>query len=68
AVLLDGAEGYRAFASEYYEVDLDLEAVRDVYALRPLTPELVARLNPDTELADLFTDLSEIGFPLADRH
>jgi hypothetical protein len=42
---------------------VDLEAVRAVYALRPLDRELVASLNGEVALADLAGDLAEIGYP-----
>jgi hypothetical protein len=59
------AEAYAEFAEDYYEQPVDLEAVRHVLALRPLTPEVVAALNPEVELADLAEDLAEIGYPTA---
>ena len=39
-----GPERYVEFATEYYEVDLSLDAVRHVYAFRPLTPEVLRGL------------------------
>jgi hypothetical protein len=63
-VLLDGRpEAYQEFAREYYEVAVDLEAVRWVYALRPLTQSVVSALNPEADLAGLEEDLVEIGYP-----
>lgn len=58
-------EAYQRFAEDYYEVSVDLEAVRDVYALRPLDQELVSSLNAEVTLADLAQDISEIGYPQA---
>jgi hypothetical protein len=55
--------GYVQFAEEYFEVQVDVQAVRLVYALTPLTEELVQWLNPDRSLADLADDLAEIGYP-----
>jgi hypothetical protein len=57
------SEAYAAWASEYYERPVDVEAVRALLAQRPLTPEIVAVLNPDVELAGLAEDISEIGYP-----
>ncbi|MEV6249615.1 hypothetical protein AB0M38_25940 [Streptomyces sp. NPDC051742] len=57
------AEAYATWASDYYETPVDLDAVRHVLALRPLTPETVAALNPKVELADLADDIAEIGYP-----
>ncbi|GAA3590002.1 hypothetical protein GCM10022419_085670 [Nonomuraea rosea] len=63
-VLLDGRpEAYQKFAEEYYEVAVDLEAVRSVYALRPLTRSIVSALNPEADLAGLEEDLAEIAYP-----
>ncbi|MFJ8661274.1 hypothetical protein [Streptomyces sp. NPDC093795] len=58
------AEAYAEWATDYYETPLDLEAVRHVLALRPLTPEIVAALNPDVGLADLAEDIAETGYPV----
>ncbi|MER8185243.1 hypothetical protein [Kitasatospora sp. NPDC094015] len=58
-------EAFRRFAEDYYEVPVDLAALRAVYALRPLTGELVAALNPEIGLADLAGDIAAIGYPQA---
>jgi hypothetical protein len=63
-VLVDGRpEAYQQFAEEYYEVEVDLDAVRHIYALRPLSQEVVSALNPDVVLSDLAEDTVQIGFP-----
>jgi len=65
--ILDGRpESYRAFAADYYEVDLPLEAVAAVYRHQPLTPELLARLNADATIDALREDVVEIGYPEPD--
>jgi hypothetical protein len=46
---------------------VDLEAVRQVYALRPLSQELVSLLNPEVSLTDLARDISEVGYPQPDQ-
>jgi hypothetical protein len=64
---LDGRpESYRAFASDYYERDVDLASVEHVYRHRPLTADVVAALNPDLGPGDLASDLNEIGYPSVD--
>lgn len=64
-VLVDGRpEAYQQFAEEYYEVAVDIETVRHVYALRPLNQSVVSALNPDVDLADLDEDLTQIGYPV----
>lgn len=63
-VLVEGAEGYAAFARDYYEAEVDIEAVRHVYALRPLTPQILAGLNPELEVAEVADELRSIGLAL----
>lgn len=64
-LLDDSPEAYRRFAEEYYELRVDLVAVREVYALRPLTQPLVTTLNDQLSVADLAYDIAEIGYPTA---
>lgn len=61
-VLVSGA--YAEFAADYYEVALDEAAVAEIFALRPLTAELVRRLNSETSLDELADDLAGIGYPV----
>ncbi|MFJ1754988.1 hypothetical protein [Kitasatospora sp. NPDC088134] len=58
-------EAYREFAEDYYETAVGLDAVRHVFALRPLTEAVVTALNPGLSLADLAADLAETGYPTA---
>ncbi len=65
-LLVDGsAEGYQRFAEDYYEIDVDVAAVRRIMALRPLTQELVTGLNDAVRMADLAKDVADIGYPVA---
>ena len=63
-VLLSGATGYRDFAQTYYETELDCETVSDVYDLHPVSAEVVARLNPSIDLADVVDELRGMGYPV----
>ncbi|MFJ4515648.1 hypothetical protein [Streptomyces sp. NPDC088816] len=56
-------EAFQRWAEDYYEVPVDLEAVRHVFASRPLTEEVVRALNSEIGLADLVEDIAEIGCP-----
>ncbi|PBC66095.1 hypothetical protein BX265_8583 [Streptomyces sp. TLI_235] len=56
-------EAYRAWAEEYFETEVDLAAVRHVFAHRPLTQAVVDALNSEVDLEDLREDLAEIGYP-----
>ncbi|MFD9225459.1 hypothetical protein ACFWDI_36870 [Streptomyces sp. NPDC060064] len=63
------AEAYQRFAEDFYEAPVDLAAVRHVYALRPLTSEVISalnpRLSPGLAPADLAEDIASIGYPQA---
>jgi hypothetical protein len=63
-VVADGRpEAYLTFAEDYYETALDLEPIRHVYALMPLTEYVVTSLNPRRRLTDLAEGIAEIGYP-----
>lgn len=63
---LDGEPGtYKAWAEEYYERPVNLDAVTHIYTHRPLTPEIVTALNPHITLDELVTDMDQIGYPVA---
>ncbi|MFH9353505.1 hypothetical protein [Kitasatospora sp. NPDC017646] len=63
-LLLEGtAEAYQGFIEEVYELDLDIEAVRHVLALQPLTQSVISSLNPDVTLSDIAEDVEQIGYP-----
>jgi hypothetical protein len=64
AMLTDATpEAYQAFAEDYYDQPVDLDAIRQVYALQPLTDDVVRRLNPELTVRDLAEDLAQIGYP-----
>ncbi|WP_207946996.1 hypothetical protein [Actinomadura sp. 7K507] len=56
-------EAYHAYATDYFEVPVDLAAVREVFEHHPLTTDLVRRLNPHTDLTSLAERLDTIGYP-----
>ncbi len=61
--ILDGnPETYRDFAGDYYEVALDIDVIDAVYAHRPLSEDLVQKLNPEMNLKAAEEDLAEIGY------
>lgn len=63
-MLVDGSpEAYQEFAEDYYEEDVDLAAVTEVFGLRPLTDKLVRRLNPAVTVKYLDDDITEIDYP-----
>lgn len=58
-------EAFADFARDYYGRPVDPAAVRHVLALRPLTDEVVAALNPAATLAGLAGHIAAIGYPRA---
>jgi hypothetical protein len=61
--ILDGKpETYAAWASEYYERPIPLDAVKVVFAHKPLTQQLVSRLNPARSHEELEGEVDEIGY------
>lgn len=65
-LLVDRSPGaFQQWARDYYEVPVDLEAVRHVLASRPLTEEVVRSLNSEIALADLAQEMAEIGCPMS---
>jgi len=64
--ILDGNPiTYQRWAEDYYERPVNLSAVEDLYAHKPLTNELVRSLNPETNFSDLGEDVGEISYSTA---
>lgn len=57
------AKGYHAWATDYYEQDIDLATVEQIFGGQ-LNEQLVRKLNPDIEMGELLDELSEIGIGL----
>lgn len=63
--LLDNnPEAYRYYAEQYYQENIPLEAIKRVYAHKPLSEEVVHALNAKISLAVLTEDAEEIGYPI----
>jgi hypothetical protein len=59
-------EAYCAYATDYFEVSLDPANVKEIFEHRPLTTDLVRRLNAHTDLTAptaLTETLDTIGYP-----
>jgi len=62
--MLDGNPNtYQEWVNEYYEKDIPLDAVKAVYEHKPLTQQLVSRLNSERRIEDVESDLNEIRYP-----
>jgi hypothetical protein len=61
--ILDGKpKTYRAYAEGYFEAEVPLAAIEHVYAGKPIDQKLIDFINPERTLADLQSDLTEIGY------
>ncbi|TDF41521.1 hypothetical protein EYS14_01295 [Alteromonadaceae bacterium M269] len=54
---------YQDFAEEYYEEDIPLAPIRDIYAHAPITTKTIEYLNPCITIEDIAEELVEIGYP-----
>ncbi|MGW3662827.1 hypothetical protein [Streptomyces sp. NPDC005141] len=65
-LLLDPTpEAFRMFAEDYYEVSVDVEALRHIYDLRPLGQRDIVALNPSAGDERVLAAAKAIGYPLA---
>ncbi|MFE6907514.1 hypothetical protein [Streptomyces erythrochromogenes] len=60
-------DAYRAFAEDHYERRLDLGAIRHVFALRPLTGDVVKALNPEADPTAVAAAVAATGYPVEGR-
>ncbi|MFP1628996.1 hypothetical protein ACLB9X_28370 [Streptomyces sp. 5K101] len=56
-------EAFQSFAEDYYEQPVDIKPVRHIYEERPLTEDVVARLNPRASFADVMAEVAATGYP-----
>jgi hypothetical protein len=62
--ILDGSpDTYQQWATGYYETTVPLDEVKAIYEHKPLTQQLVSRLNSERRIEDLSSDLDEIRYP-----
>jgi hypothetical protein len=50
---------YAAWASDYYETEVALNAVADIYRHEPLTEQLVKRFNSEADLGALLEEIAD---------
>jgi hypothetical protein len=59
-------ETYIDFASEYYEKTLDPNVVGKIHAHQPLSPLMVAELNPQADWESTAKDAEEVQYPVTE--
>ncbi|MEV6825297.1 hypothetical protein [Amycolatopsis sp. NPDC051102] len=57
-------EAFQDWAQDYYEMPIDIDAVRHVYAGEPLTASVVTALNSATTLAAVADRVAATGYPI----
>lgn len=62
AILSGDPERYRAYAAEYFAVELPVDAIAHALAGKPLDAVAVHRITTDRTLADLKDDLGQIAY------
>jgi hypothetical protein len=55
-----GSEDYQNWAEDYYEQNIDQEALSNIFEHR-INQALIEKLNPDITIEDMSEDLKEIG-------
>jgi len=63
ALFAGGPELYVGFAKEYFEKNIPLETVRQIYRHEPVSESAVRQLNPEAHFQSLSAELDEIGYP-----
>lgn len=66
-LLIDSAESYVEFASDYFEENISIGLVRCMYSLQPIDEQLVSSVNSELAIADALTMAREIGYPIVDE-
>lgn len=56
-------EDYAEWAGGYYEAEIKLDVVKQIYAGSRITAELIGRLNPDRNAAEALAELQQLGVP-----
>ena len=61
--LIAGPIGYKSWAESYFEVSIDPKSIRSVFEHVRLSDDLILKLNPGADVALIFNDAIEIGYP-----
>ncbi len=62
-IIGSGPEGYHRFAQDYYEREIDLHVVEQVFQHRVMDATIVSALTAEITLDDIQEELTEIGYP-----
>lgn len=65
SLMMDDPKVYTEWANEYYETEVDIDIVTRVQSGEPLSEDVIAKLNPYRDIAELVEEMREIGFPVS---
>ncbi len=61
--IFDGKpETYKIFSDEYFEKNIPLNIVCDIYNHKPLDDKMISTLNDETSISEIKAELIEIGY------
>lgn len=63
ALLVSEPAAYKAWAEDYYETSVPLEAIVALFSHQPLDDPIILALNSDADLGSVYADAGEIGYP-----
>lgn len=55
---------YKQWADEYYEDDFDLNSINKILEYKPISKEIVQKLNKNITFDNLIEEINEIGYPI----
>ncbi len=55
-------EDFVQFAEDYFELELPIEVVEQIYEGIPVTVEMIQRLNPECAAEEVYRELESLGF------
>jgi len=53
---------YQVWAEEYYERNLNIDAIQSIFNHEPISDSIIEKLNNDIKLEDIITELKEIDY------
>ncbi len=62
-ILQTGPDGYKKFAEDYFEREVDINCISDIFQHQPLTPKLINSINNEVDLENIKSELDEIEYP-----
>lgn len=55
---------YQEWAEEYYERPIDIDSIQQIYDYKPLTSNIVKKLNAEVQIDEIIEEIKEISYPV----